>query len=358
MKIAYIAYENFSKPSGVSKKILNQIKIWREQGHTVRLFLISNSIEMYQEAKDTGIIDIIYSGKGLKKIFSLDLRTIIRWNPDVIYLRFCIYFPSLKSILTKYPVIVETNTNDLEEYRITLSKIKYIYHKLTRKNILSKCSGFVHVTNELRKIYDPFNKPSIVLGNGIDLSKYGEAMNHEIPENEYNLLFIGSPGMPWHGIDKIVKMAQQIPEFNFHIIGYESLPEELGKPENVFLYGYINTDDCRDIMSKCDVAIGSLALHRNRMYEGSPLKVREYLALGLPVIIGYLDTDFPKETDFILVLENAENNIDHSIEKIKDFVKGWKGKRVERDQIRHLDTAQKELRRLDFFQDILRRRGL
>ncbi|MOA45721.1 hypothetical protein D3C78_1681500 [compost metagenome] len=105
-------------------------------------------------------------------------------------------------------------------------------------------------------------------------------------------------------------------------------------------------------MQQADVAIGSLALYRKKMGEASPLKVREYLAYGLPVINGYLDTDFPEEVHFILQIPNEPKNTIKASEAIEKFVQSWRGRRVDRSQIEHLDTVVKEAERLRYMKRI------
>ncbi|MBK7455292.1 MAG: hypothetical protein IPJ46_16695 [Anaerolineales bacterium] len=52
-----------------------------------------------------------------------------------------------------------------------------------------------------------------------------------------------------------------------------------------------NQDKLREITLNTDVACGTLAIHRNNMEEAWYFKVREALALGVPLILAYHDTD-------------------------------------------------------------------
>ena len=106
-------------------------------------------------------------------------------------------------------------------------------------------------------------------------------------------------------------------------------------------------------MEKADIAVGTLALHRKGMAETSALKVAEYMAYGLPTIIGYQDTNFLNGAEFILELPNAPDNVERSLPLIQQFVTAWMGKRVPRQQIVHVDSAEKEKQRLAFFEQIL-----
>jgi hypothetical protein len=88
------------------------------------------------------------------------------------------------------------------------------------------------------------------------------------------------------------------------------------------------------------------------MQEASPLKTREYLAHGLPVIIGYQDTDFRDGAEFLLELPNTEDSIRPNQHRIRAFVESWCDRRVSREQICHLDTKEKERVRLRFLTEV------
>ena len=51
-------------------------------------------------------------------------------------------------------------------------------------------------------------------------------------------------------------------------------------------------------MNSSNVGIGSLSLFKVNLKEASPLKTRDYLARGLPVVVGYHDTDLENHSEF------------------------------------------------------------
>ena len=86
------------------------------------------------------------------------------------------------------------------------------------------------------------------------------------------------------------------------------------------------------------------------MDEACPLKVRRYLAYGLPVILGYRDTDLDA-TDawWLLGLPNTEANVATSLPRIESFVNSVRGRRIPRDEVEPLiSAAAKEAARLAF----------
>jgi hypothetical protein len=359
MKIAYCVQTlDVSKESGVLKKIYSQINEWESRGNTVKLFVLSpNEIPWIGIRKLD--LDVIKDGNTfLERCFKLNrlFRDILNWKPDIVYLRFYMYYPvpTLEKLLaSKIPVICEFNSRDLNEFKLTFSKMKFFYHRISRERVLKKINGMVHVTNEIEKDYRDFRKPSIVIGNGIDLN------NFKVLPSAKNLnprlAFIGSPNCPWHGLDKIFYLSRQFKSWIFEVIGIDAKEVNTDIPQNVNMRGYLNRQEYQAILESTDIAIGSLSLHLNLMDEGSPLKVREYLAYGIPTIIGYSDTDFFEDRPYLLELPNSSNNIKDNLEIINEFVNNWKGKRIERSGVIHLGTNFKEKTRLQFFDQILNR---
>ena len=110
--------------------------------------------------------------------------------------------------------------------------------------------------------------------------------------------------------------------------------------------GQLTPDQYLPIMAKADVAIGPLALHRKGLSEASALKVAEYLACGIPVILGCREAAFPAGAPFLLQLDNSEDNVVRSLDAIRAFVESWRGRRVRRDDVWPIDTSAVEPRRL------------
>ena len=85
---------------------------------------------------------------------------------------------------------------------------------------------------------------------------------------------------------------------------------------NVTAHGELTRERYRPVMQRADVAIGPLALHRKNLHEASALKVAEYLAHGIPVILGCPEAAFPDGAPFLLQLSNSEDNVERSIDAI------------------------------------------
>lgn len=356
MKVAVLLHWNEGETSGVFKKVVSQIRAWECQGIIVSLHIISRNSHLgvwQQHLGKTPITFHVYRGLASRlKAWRDAVKAAKAQQPDVVYHRYDIYMPYLEVLSRNTSLVLEINTDDLIEYCLQ-GGLRCWYNRLTRGLLLKQASGLVFVTHELANSphFTQYGRPCTVVSNGIALEDYRTLPP---PQNgEPRLVFLGSAGQPWHGLDKVIRMAQYFPKWRFDVIGIGV--EEIPKPlPNVSVHGPLERQGYEIILAQSDVALGTLALHRKGVNEACPLKVREYLAFGLPVIIGYKDTDFPNGAPCILELPNIEDNVDTNLRAIEDFVRRWMGKRVVRDDIAHLDIGVKEACRLEFMQKVVR----
>lgn len=371
MRIAYIALGlELEERRGVLNKLVGQIRQWRAAGCEPRLFVQAHRAPASDDsAVDlfNGDLEVFTSGRirgrasvlGLRERFGVVeslARRVVEWGAELCYIRFNTSYPALARLAQRVPSILEINTDDLREYRLVLSRPRYLYHRVARAGLFRRARGFIFVTRELETAasFARWRKPSTVIANGIDLSSY--PAHPAVPKPRPRLVFIGSPGHPWHGLDKVLALARACPDWDFDIVGPSRAQGAEPVSANVRFHGYLRREDYDAILARADIGLGTLALHGNGMNEACPLKVREYLAYGLPTIIGYRDTDFPDGSEYLLELPNTPDNVACNVDTIRDFVRRMVGVRVPRTAIAHLDVARKEQMRLAFF-DRLRQGG-
>jgi hypothetical protein len=360
MRIAYVSLHwPRTLISGVGKKIVRQISEWVAAGHEVQFFMHSVRCDA-----DSPLVAGEYffypeggrlKGEWERMLAARRLLDAVRlYQPDMIYLRYGMYVYPIHRLASIAPLVEEITTNDLIQHE-GLGTIFSIYNRLTRRIILRRTSGLVCLSNELASSPSNavFQKPTRVIGDGIDMENIQPlpAPNNLRPQ----LVFIGSPGSLWQGVDKLPFLAQTFPDIDIHVIGYDHIDGINLLPENMKLYGYLKTEEYKKILAGMDCAIGSLGLHRINLNESSPLKTRECLALGLPMILPYKDTDLDDlECDFLLKISNKEDNIRTHAQVIHDFAYQMRGRRVDRNSVAHLDQMGKELARTAFFKELLK----
>jgi hypothetical protein len=362
MRIAYVSLHwPRTRNSGVGKKIQSQLASWNARGHEARLFMHTSSFETQSDLIEGDYFFYRQAGKLRTEINRIGamkqmIQAIRRFRPDIIYLRYSIYVYPAHRLMDIAPVVEEINTNDLTQHE-GLGGVYSLYNRLTRGIFLRRVHGLVTVSRELAvsPAFAPYRKPTRIIANGFLLDGFPQlpAPANKIP----HLVFIGNPGYLWHGVDKLIDLACRLPEVHIDIVGYDQLPGYESLPDNLTLHGYLSTREYQDVLAGADVAISSLALHRVQLDEASPLKSRECLACGLPLVVAYADTDLDDtDCDFLLKIPNKEDNIQTHAQSIRDFAYRMRGRRADREFLKkYIDADQKEALRLSFFEELLRK---
>lgn len=302
MKVAYLVAWDAYRPSGVLRKVASQVDSWRATGASVLPVLLSTqgsgeqpvfpslgqpiSAAPFDRAREASVWAMLSRSLSIGRVINL----IGDFSPDVVYYRQGIWFPRLASVLRRQPYVLELNTSDVRENR-TRDFARRLLHSSTRGFVFGRAAGYVCVSKELAEEYSADGTPTCVYANGYDYASaptLGDGPTKAA-------IFVGTPGQPWHGIDRLERLAQVVPEKHFHVVGAEKsfqLP-------NVTWHGYLSGKPLADLYAQCDVGIGSLAIERAGISEASPLKTREYFAHGLSLLLGYRDTDF-SEAPFAL----------------------------------------------------------
>jgi len=365
MKIAYVNLHLDAKyfSGGVGRKIRSHVSIWQNLGHEAHLFLHtpdemqfpSTTIFRYDNPTGQPLLTRVQNEVKRNSQLSSLIRAVRAYQPDIIYLRYGMYIPALSALYQVAPVVVEINTRDLAEYRLK-GATRYWINRLTRGYIFSPATGMVAVTNELANLPENrlYEKPTLVLGNGIQTENFSvlPAPNNSIP----HLLFIGTPDCPWHGVDQLIHFGVANPDIILDIVGY-TIENFTGSPhpDNVRFNGFLHGEPLLQIMRQADCAMGTLALYINNMNEASTLKVREYVAYGIPTITPYEDTDLtPANLGTVLRIPNAPDSLVTDGQSVRNFVFNMRGKRVSSSDVAPLiDQTIKEQRRLAFFDQLI-----
>jgi glycosyltransferase involved in cell wall biosynthesis len=356
MRVAYVCYWNQLERDGVAHKIDAQVAEWRRGGAEVTIFCLSASTDPHREDEQEWSLFPFSSFAGRIASTLRLQRAAAAVVPDLVYLRYDLFLPPLGALVSRFPTAVELNTDDRQEarQRELRPRSAALYNEFNRWRILTRAKGIVCVTNELAEsaLIRSYGKRTVVISNSVDLD---ELRPLPAPAGERaRAVFLGSRNLFWHGVDKIMVLAEAMPELDFDIVGYgrNDLPSAV--PANVTAHGPLRRHEYEPIVARADVAIGTLALHRNQMEEACPLKVREYLGYGLPVVIAYEDTDFIGERPwYLLRLPNTQSNVRDSIPEIREFVARVRGKRVARGEIEErIGVRAKEARRLAFLEEL------
>jgi len=361
MRIAYFLEIDPYKNSGIVKKINDQVTYWKNENHQVQVFLIwpsdNSSGNVFLEGKHfykkwiNKILPDNFIKTYLTKVFCINKvrKAILSFNPDVLYFRQGLWYPGLRSILRSHKAVMELNTVDTYEKKF-YSLLRRSMYSFGKPIILKETNGQVSVSPAIIDHYNYLDIPKKVVSNGINLTN-SHTKKVVSDKDVTTAIFVGSSGMEWHGLDRIFKLAQHFKEIQFKLVGYEQSDFPEMNYDNLHFTGWLDHNSLIEHYKDSHFAIGSFGNHLVGKPVDSTLKVREYLAYGLPVLLGHHDTDF---IDASFVFKCTDSN--HKLlpfADIKQWIDKHKNTVITNEQIAHIDSTQKEKERLSFFKEVM-----
>ncbi len=252
---------------------------------------------------------------------------------DIVLMRYPIVSKALLKIVEKYPrkIFFEHNTLELNELKFNITSLTlqdylyliikdtkrlfkefllpYYYEKKYGPRVLSLALGGVCVSNSVKRHELSRNKKYNVLvqGNGVEVDEI-PLIDSPLRYDNIELLFVSGSANKWHGVDRLIQGIKNYKgnkQITLHLVGrlHHSIINQLKKiplPHTYLEHGVVDRQGIATISSTCNIGVASLGLHRLGMEEGSTLKVREYMAMGLPFLSGYTDIDIPKNYPYVL----------------------------------------------------------
>lgn len=340
MRLLYITQiEEVYPESGVLQKILSIIKNLNDLGVNTSGVSFSSRIE--KELTIEKSYKVIPYASSKLKFFSSTINErkknlLIKsyllenaWKYDYIIVRYILGDSGLDQIFNLFgqKIILEHNTKELEQlnslgslklnlfwnnlrpgYLVTYLEsyvYKYIKEKIFGIKVLRQARFGIAVTNEIAKYEEKRAKgyKCFVISNSIDTM---DVKLNKFRPKELNMVMLLSSEYPWHGVNRIMEGIKNYKgEFEFSLSLIGNLKDstknyiKINKLDNlVKLYQPLIGDQLDEIMSDSTIGIGSLSLFKANLIEASPLKTRDYLARGLPAVVGYHDTDLEKHEEF------------------------------------------------------------
>ena len=171
------------------------------------------------------------------------------------------------------------------------------------------------------------NIPYFVLTNGIDVKNYSIKNYSKFRGNKLKMIFVSSFISVWHGVGRLlrgIKTYRGNVRLEINIVGsvrqnIKDLVKSLDLEQKVVFHGFKSGKELDEVFDNMHIAIGTLGLHRQNLKYASTLKVREYMARGIPFVISYIDEDIVEEFPLALRLRSDDSPVD--MEKIIKFTK-------------------------------------
>ena len=325
MNILFLTYHGFDPSSGITKKMLAQVKGLRQNGHTVHLcsYAIDARGHRCRYVDDEVICD--YGHGGLAALRQrMSLGCIYRYCTDhgieAVYVRHFMnsspalvrLFRRLKKAGVKCVLEIPTYPYDQEFRGFSLSqRLNLRMDQLFRRRLARQMFAIVTFTNEPRI----FGQRTFCISNGVDLDTIPL---HEATSATDELHLIGVAEVhTWHGYDRLLRglgeyyrsgkadrkvvfhivggVAQGDMEGASHKPGFRSIIDEYQLQDKVFFHGQLFGEELDKVFAQSQFAIGSLARHRSGITTIKTLKNREYASRGIPFIYSEQDSDFDQQ---------------------------------------------------------------
>lgn len=331
-KLVYVTSYDFGKgnSSGVVKKILQQIETFSQNGFDVDYFYVNKKIN-----------SLYFVSKGKETLIGT-----AKWIKGIEYWKLIKKFLQTKA----YDAAYVRHTGRIDPWILAVLKLlksrsvkivyefpTFPYHKLAARMDLFVDGMFRF---RLKKYVDrvvTYSKHTCIYGistiqvcNGICVNSCNVVKKECIKEDMIELIAVAA-FQEYHGYDRLLKAMGRYYKDNgkrriiLHLVGdgivveeYKRICESYHLEDKVIFYGNKYGEELDRIYDKADIAVAVLAAYKEDVFCSSALKVREYLAKGLPIITGCKEDIMENRREkFYLEFPNDDSEI--NVESIVKF---------------------------------------
>lgn len=257
-------------------------------------------------------------------------------NPDFFYIRFTLvdrkflrFIKELRTRFSKCKIIIEVAAYPYRrEWKFAPSMIPFFLKDMWHNRKLKMYVDRIVTFSDDDMI---FGIPTISTSNGIWMGDVKIA-NKLGDENKIILLAVAN-FEKYHGYERCLMGLANYYNYNgggkrqieFHMVGYgnetnyyEELVKKCQLEKRVFFHGRKTGEELDQLYDMADIAVGSLGFYKIKAEKSSNLKIREYLAKGLPIVSGCREDVFDNaDVDFYYQFPNDDSPID--MEQIINF---------------------------------------
>jgi len=337
---------------GYAEKIYGQVDAFRKAGIEMDIISLGNEatvtlIKHPNRNSDNAVVLRHYRKfywNNRVKVFSAALRFIATEKPEVVYIRhpisdpiYIIFLHKLRQLASSTVVLSEIPTYPYERIRRDNANARGRVLRRGGLEVDHFCQKFLkHYIDRIVSIDysdDIFGIKTISIQNGIDVDAFTLCGNSESLTSPLRLIGVANL-IDYHGYDRIITAIQRQLNLNdmkhdieFHLVSpptpiLSRLKNEVEKAnlnDFVVFHGQKTGKDLDDIFDKCHIGVGALAWHRFNITQASNLKLREYMARGIPYIYSGKDQGIPSNYPYALQVPSSETPI--NLKGVWEFAK-------------------------------------
>lgn len=385
--------------SGIEKKLSDKFKALKQLGHSVDVVYLAHE-EKTASSEDARFISIKRPLVNKRKYFNSFYENLAAYHSldqwlkknadsyDAAIFRYPLSSRGLLQVAKNNPgkIVFEHNTKEIEELALDLEVAKkripfsvkpgfFLYYfetvtypmlaeKYIAPRVFKNALGGVGVTNEITT-YEKKRQPRYrvkTISNGIDVRSQKEREAAAFDGKELRLFMLVGYQAPWHGEDRIISGLKNYKgpcHIVFDIIGKKTDQKQISGPNfTVNFLPAVNNADLDELLKNYHISVGTLAAHRKEIAEATPLKVRECVSRGFPILIAYKDNDLSNHEGlqkYILNLPANDSVVD--MEKILVFAHRVLAEKDHPHQIRRyalevIDVNKKMAELVEFIKEL------
>ena len=336
----YIYCENYGS-DGVKKKMQMQVDALSE---SVNISLIRiEDIKVYFLVR---IINLLpwrsFPREYYKTLEKMD-------NPDFVYIRrmfldrdFLRFMQAIKEKWNDCRIIIEIPVYPYKKdmLRNIYTVFQYVKELLFRNQYKKYVNRFVTYSND----EEICGVKTIRTMNGVNVDSIRVNCGDGVYDSHSVTLIAVATFIAHHGYERIIEGLNKYyksggkRQFTIHLVGdgperkrYEKLVSKYKLNMYVFFHGYKSGEELGKLYDTADAGLVSFGSYKENVERLCTIKTREYLAKGLPVILGGMDDLFENgNSEYALCLPNNPSPVD--FEEIGEFL----------DSI-YLDSSKKEV---------------
>lgn len=319
MRGYYIYFNNGPLGVNLRKKINSQIDIMRKYCEVKEIQINEREVPVTKRILDK--LPFI----SIDKWETDEVFQIIQ-EPDFLYVRrnradrrYVNFFHMIKQKYPQCKVIIEIYTYPFYKDEYASPKrwpnlIKEVYYNKKLKSCVDRFTTYSADT-------EIWGVKAMPQSNGINVNDFC-IVRHRRPDDEIHLIAVAM-FQKHHGYERILNALADYIEaggkrkLKITMVGegaeleyYEELIAQRKLESYVYLTGRKQGKALDALYSDADIALGSFGMYKIGLKNGSILKIREYLAKGLPVISGVIDYSLTHSgKPFYLEVENNEKTV-------------------------------------------------